>query len=121
VPAWAAAVVMAWGGLVLAAYLADRARGGRTVLCLFKRVTGEPCPACGGTRAVAALVSGDARGAVAMNPLVAVGSVLFAAWLAGRLLLGRGVVLERGERRAAWVLGLLALGANWAWLIARSR
>lgn len=39
------------------------------VLCIFRSLTGKPCPFCGSTRAVAALCSGDITQAVHYNPL----------------------------------------------------
>lgn len=41
--------------------------GGR--LCVFRLVTGYPCPGCGMTRAVAAVLHGDFSGAFAAHPL----------------------------------------------------
>jgi Protein of unknown function (DUF2752) len=46
-------------------------------LCLFREVTGLPCPFCGGTTAAVRLGHGDLKGALAASPL-AVG--LLATW-----------------------------------------
>jgi hypothetical protein len=46
-------------------------------LCLFRAVTGLPCPFCGGTTAVARLGRGDILGAVVASPLAV---VLLAGW-----------------------------------------
>lgn len=40
--------------------------------CVFKALTGFPCPTCGSTRAVAHLAHADFRSAFAMNPVVCV-------------------------------------------------
>jgi len=47
--------------------------------CLFARFTHLPCPACGSTRAVLALVRGDLTGVLQMNPLGPVAAVLLGA------------------------------------------
>ena len=39
-------------------------------LCVFRLVTGIPCPGCGMTRAVLALLCGDVPAALAYHPLV---------------------------------------------------
>ncbi len=38
-------------------------------VCLFKQVTGQPCPACGTTRAVMSLSSGNFWESLCINPL----------------------------------------------------
>jgi hypothetical protein len=54
---------------VLAALGPDRvARGPR--LCLISAIIRRPCPACGLTRAAAALVRGDLRRAIRTNPRI---------------------------------------------------
>jgi len=37
--------------------------------CFFHKMTGLPCPLCGGTRAASALLHGDITRALALNPL----------------------------------------------------
>jgi hypothetical protein len=48
-----------------------------TTLCLFRELTGLPCPFCGGTTAAVNLGHGDVPGALRASPL-AVG--LLASW-----------------------------------------
>jgi hypothetical protein len=77
--------------------------------CIFHRLTGLECPGCGMTRAVHAMLHGDARGAFRFNPL---GMVLLPA-----ALLGIGLEL------AGWVRGRplawrFRAGGPWAWCFA---
>lgn len=50
-------------------------------VCLFRRVTGRPCPGCGMTRALSRLAHGDLRGAWRENRrVVFVAPLLLAVW-----------------------------------------
>lgn len=62
-----------WGAALLATTLAAigpqrLARGPR--LCVISALLRRPCPACGLTRAAAALLRGDVRGAYWLNPRI---------------------------------------------------
>lgn len=87
--------------------------------CPFHWLTGYPCPSCGGTRAVLALLQGDWQRALLLNPgllLLLAGIAAYAAW---------GIVRHRRDGRwphgphipAARWLALIALTANWAYLL----
>jgi hypothetical protein len=94
--------------------------------CLFKGMTGLPCPTCGSTRALAHLFALDFAGAVRMNPLTVLVAVGVAAWaLADVVLLSRrqSLGVEVSPRAAAALrAGALALFlANWVYLIAAGR
>lgn len=90
--------------------------------CPLRALTGLPCPTCGSTRLVEALVAGDALGALRWNPLLFCAGALVALWAlvsAGSRLLGlpgRRIVLERREGR--WLRGLAAaaIALDWAYL-----
>jgi hypothetical protein len=49
--------------------------------CPLRRLTGCPCPTCGGTHAAMALLRGDLPAAIALNPLVATAALILALWL----------------------------------------
>ncbi len=40
--------------------------------CAFRKLTGFPCPTCGGTRSLVCLAHGDIAAAVVYNPLITV-------------------------------------------------
>jgi len=87
--------------------------------CLFKRLTGLPCPTCGATRAALALARFDFAAAFAVSPLAAAGwSLLVAGGLAaGVASLARVELREPNlPRPVRWFL-LAAFLANWAYLI----
>lgn len=46
-------------------------------MCLFKEITGIPCPGCGSTRAIISLFHGDVGQALWYNPMAVVLLVLF--------------------------------------------
>jgi len=91
--------------------------------CLFKALTGWPCLTCGGTRALRALLAGEAGMAVRSNPLVALtamgwavyacygGGAIVGAWPRLRL---RVAPAERAWLRAG---ALLALASTWGFLV----
>jgi len=56
-------------------------------LCVFKGLTGLPCPTCGSTRALGRLFALDVRGALAMNPFTTLVAVVVAAWAVADLVL----------------------------------
>jgi hypothetical protein len=78
----------------------------RGVPCVFARVFHVPCPACGSTRAVLALLRGDLRGVLHNNPLGPVAALLLGLLAAQSLfsLFVHGDFRDAGEGR----LGLVA-------------
>jgi len=91
--------------------------------CPSKGILGLPCATCGMTHAFVALAQGDLAGALHASPLGA--ALAAAAWLYAladllRLALGRPFPdLPPRLLRTATALGVVALLANWAWLLAR--
>ena len=72
------------GYLYLMVYLFLLPDGSGMGICIFKHITGIPCPSCGSTRAVKALLHGDFIGSIVLNPigiLVAVIMIVLPVWL----------------------------------------
>ena len=95
-------------------------------VCLFKAITGQPCPTCGSTRAAGCLARGDVAGALVMNPLTTVALFGLLAWAIADLVLltrGRAVDLNVSPRlgHLLRVAVVVALAVNWAFLIAAHR
>jgi hypothetical protein len=119
-PLWTVALVLAWavaiGGV---SWLAGR-HGAPVQLCLFKRLTGWPCPTCGTGRGAMSILRGDVLSAWRLNPLVF--TVLAVVWLllVVRVAFARAVRIEwtRAAKIAAWVVGVAAVLLNWAYVIA---
>lgn len=112
-------VLATWGAGVLAL----EAAGSAVPLCRFHALTGLPCPSCGGTRGVAALLDGRLGAAFASNPLLLAALVTAALVLGVRLLTGRLAVLETrpGERRWVWGALTALVLADWAYLVVAGR
>jgi len=89
--------------------------------CPFRVLTGVPCLSCGTTRAAVALLHGRPLEALAANPLAALAGAAFTLgglaaplWVAARF-----PVPDLGAPLATWVKVtiVVALLANWAWVI----
>jgi hypothetical protein len=94
--------------------------------CIFKGLTGLPCPTCGSTRALAHLFGLDLEGAVAMNPFVTLVAVVMAAWAVADLVLlprHRSLKVEVSPRLAGWLraAALVAFFLNWVYLLVVGR
>ncbi len=87
--------------------------------CPFKALTGVPCPGCGGMRALDALLEGDIRHALSVNPLSLLLIAALAAvclWLTVDLILGRNTFSEAAKRtddRYVISVVVLILLAGW--------
>ena len=95
-------------------------------VCILKAFTGIPCPTCGSTRAVGCLAHGDLPGAFAMNPLAAAALLALVPWALADLALftqGRalGLSVSPGVGRALRLAVVVAVLANWVYLIAAGR
>jgi Protein of unknown function (DUF2752) len=93
--------------------------------CPFKALTGLPCATCGMTHAFVYLAHGELRAALAASPLGAL--LAGAAWLlaaADVVRLALALPVPSPKPRAARALaftGLIALLANWAFLVVANR
>jgi hypothetical protein len=94
--------------------------------CVFKGMSGLPCPTCGSTRVVARLFDLDLAGALAMNPFTTLVAVVIGAWaIADLVLLSRRRSLRVGlsPLGVRWLRGvaLVAFLANWVYLVVVGR
>jgi hypothetical protein len=88
--------------------------------CLFRELTGLPCPTCGTAHAALALARLDLPHALAFNPLATLGALVFLAGgvaAAAAFLAGRPLTEPRLSGPAPRSAALLAVTANWAWLL----
>ena len=98
-------------------------------VCLFRNVTGIPCPSCGTTHSVMSITKGDFGQALNENILgfpVSIMLVLFPVWILWDLIRNKESFYQfylRSEflLRKKWVAwsALVLLLANWGWNILR--
>ena len=98
--------------------------------CMFKEVTGLPCPSCGSTRALLLLARGRMYDSFMMNPfglILAAGLVLIPLWLIGDICIRRDSfyrAYSAGERllqKNRWLAFSTAAAVlvNWFWNISK--
>ena len=96
--------------------------------CLFSNAVGLPCPSCGTTRGIVAILQGDLYAVSQFNALsyvAVIALVVFPIWLIADLVRNRPtihnayVALEHfGKRRPAfWFIILTLIAANWIWIL----
>ncbi len=91
--------------------------------CVFRTLTGLPCPTCGSTRSMVCLVHGDLSGALMMNPLTTltlIAAVLFFLYSLFTLVFGlprASLVLTKGEGNAVRFGAVIILIAQWIYLL----
>ncbi len=96
-------------------------------LCLVKHITGIPCPSCGSTRSVLALINGNIREAASLNPfgfIIALIMLVTPLWMAYDTLSKRKTLYDfysRSEiflRKPFVAVPLVTLIViNWLWNI----
>jgi len=91
--------------------------------CVFRSLTGLPCPSCGTTRAATAFLHGHFLTAFANNPLAALAGLLFVAgapiaviWTTARW---RVPSLPNPLSLRVRIGALCLIAANWIYLIVR--
>ena len=96
-----------------------RPAGNSASLCLFRNVTGLPCPTCGSTRAALSLASGRPLEALRHNPLVICAAGAGAVWLLLRAA-GCAPRFRAGPRAPALLATatVVLVAANWCWVLA---
>ncbi len=96
----------------VALHFRDPHEGGSWGFCPFLLMTGTPCPACGGLRAVNDLTRGDVAGALGSNAaavvFVAVMGIAWIVWISRRWR-GQDAPWIRLSKPWAWTLGLAML------------
>lgn len=90
----------------------------KAVPCGFATVTHHPCPGCGSTRAVLALVSGDLDGVVRNNPFGPLMAVVLGVLVVQTILsvLRHGDLRDVGGRRTTRVVVVLAALETVLWV-----
>jgi len=87
--------------------------------CLFRRVTGHPCPTCGTTRMVVSICRGRIAEAAVRNPLMFVVTALAAGAVVLRVVFARRLVLHTSALagRAVAAALIIAVLVNWTYLL----
>ena len=96
-------------------------------VCLMKSVTGIPCPSCGSTRSIMAMLNGDFYAGFLSNPMgiiILFILILGPLWTAYDLLFNQKSLwafynqMEKIIRKKSVAIPLILLvSANWAWNI----
>jgi len=94
--------------------------------CVFKTITGYPCPTCGSTRLVVHLLRLDIISAFRSNPLVFLAGLVFLAWVGYGFYMavsGRKIQVSLTNREGLVLrLGLAAaVVLNWLYLLLSGR
>jgi hypothetical protein len=118
-PWWTILLPLLWMALGGADLLLGAAAGRPVPLCLLQCLTGWPCPTCGFTRGMLAILQGHPFQGWLYNPLLFSALGLWAVALAGRVLLGRSlhVHLTRRERIGAGSIAGVLFVVNWLYVI----
>jgi hypothetical protein len=103
----AAVILMTVSAAAALIYVFEPAQFQRVPLCLFNKLTGLQCPACGATRATHHLLHGNFASAFRLNPLVFVFYPILGYGLLSEILeLVAGITLPaiRFSRAGAWTI-----------------
>jgi hypothetical protein len=115
-----------YGGFALIALVVTRFLPALTTVlpsCVFKGITGIPCPTCGATRAVMHLSRGDIIASLEMNPLVAIAVVsgmMYFIYSALTFLFNMRritVIFADNEMNPVRLIVALTVAINWGYLV----
>lgn len=94
--------------------------------CPFHKITGIPCPGCGGVRAARFLISGDIKSAIYTNPLsvllcITIPSIIIGIWID----YNKGTnkiesLLKKRFSTKTTVLIIIIIIFNWIWNIQKA-
>ena len=123
------ACTVGYSWLILVSRLKPEEVGERYDVCLVRHFLHFPCPSCGSTRSVLALMQGDLTGGLFWNPL---GIVIFLALLVAPLWIGIDLMLKKDTfyrffrlfeetLRGKWVAipAIVLLLLNWVWNVVK--
>ena len=120
-PWWVAALVLLWVGLIAFTSSAFFGPPDAPTTCHFRALTSVPCAGCGGARGARMILDGRPAAAFDLNPGLFALLTVWGALFLRRLATGERIVVRftLTGRRVAWVLGVLAFVASWAYVIWR--
>jgi len=114
-----------WGWLLLRGHLPWTSP--EASACLFKNISGIPCPSCGSTRSLEHLLTGKIKEAIFINPLglfLALIMVLIPLWIFMDIIMNKDHFYKFYLKKEAFIrqgkvaiLLLLLVMANWIWNI----
>ena len=112
---------------LLITYNQNASNDGKLGVCLFKRITGIPCPSCGSTRSVLSLLKGDVLGALFWNPF---GFILMAIMIISPIWILCDIIRKKEtlfqaytnsekflQRKWVAITAILIVLLNWIWNI----
>jgi hypothetical protein len=98
-------------------------------VCMIKNITGVPCPSCGSTRSVSAILHGDIRSAIRFNPfglIITLIMIISPLWILYDAGAGKDTFLRFYFRlndffNQKWVVIIMVglIIANWIWNISK--
>lgn len=117
-------------GYIWLFYNLKSAAPGETVgVCLFKNVTGVPCPSCGSSRSTLEILSGNLKNALIINPfgyIILSGLIILPLWIGSDIILRTNTFYRfylKTENylkipSIAVIIIILVIG-NWFWNITK--
>jgi hypothetical protein len=79
-------------------------------VCLFKRITGIPCPSCGSTRSVLSILNGDFVAALFWNPF---GLIIMSILILAPLWILYDIVLHKDSLLKIYISSEIFLRRKW--------